>query len=65
MGLAGFGPDTPEGGQGLLRLMDKILHDPKDPKVWELWYIPCNGSCRILSINRMKDSVEKVIKLRV
>ena len=35
-----------------IRLMDKILHDPKDPKLWELWYIPYNGSCRILSINR-------------
>ena len=34
------------------RWMDKILHDPKDPKLWELWYIPYNGSCRILSINR-------------
>ena len=34
-----------------LRLMDKILHDPKDPKLWELWYIPYTGSCRILSIN--------------
>ena len=33
--------------------MDKILHDPKDPKLWELWYIPYYGSCRILSINRM------------
>ena len=33
--------------------MDKILHDPKDPKLWELWYIPYFGSCRILSINRM------------
>ena len=32
--------------------MDKILHDPKGPKLWELWYIPYNGSCRILSINR-------------
>ena len=32
--------------------MDKILHDPKDPKLWELWYIPYSGSCRILSINR-------------
>ena len=31
--------------------MDKILHDPKDPKLWELWYIPYNGSCRILSID--------------
>ena len=20
--------------------MDKILHDPKDPILWELWYIP-------------------------
>ena len=24
-------------------LMDEILHDPKDPKLWELWYIPYNG----------------------
>ena len=24
-------------------LMDKILHYPKDPKLWELWYIPYNG----------------------
>ena len=32
--------------------MDKILHDPKDPKLWELWYIPYYGSCRIMSINR-------------
>ena len=38
--------------KGVLRLMDKILHDPKDPKLWELWYIPYYGSCRILSINR-------------
>ena len=37
---------------GFLRLMDKILHDPKDSKLWELWYIPYYGSCRILSINR-------------
>ena len=36
-----------------VRLMDKILHDPKDPKLWELWYIPYYGSCRILSINHM------------
>ena len=27
----------------MFRLMDKILHDPKDPKIWELWYIPYNG----------------------
>ena len=27
----------------ILRLMDKILHDPKDPNLWELWYIPSNG----------------------
>ena len=30
--------------QGLtLLLMDKILHDLKDSKLWELWYIPYNG----------------------
>ena len=27
----------------MVRLMDKILHDPKDPKLWELWYIPYYG----------------------
>ena len=26
-----------------LRLMVKILHDLKDPKLWELLYIPYNG----------------------
>ena len=31
------------GFVGAIRLMDKILHDPKDPKLWELWYIPYNG----------------------
>ena len=24
--------------------MDKILHDPKDPKLWELWYILMKGN---------------------
>ena len=38
--------------------MDKILHDPQDPKLWELWYIPYNGSCRILSIS----SISRVAK---
>ena len=27
--------------------MDKILHYLKDPRLWELWYIPYYGSCRI------------------
>ena len=35
-----------------IRLMDKILHYFKYPKLWELWYIPYYGSCRILSISR-------------
>ena len=34
--------------------MDKILRDLKDPKLWELWYIPYYGQCRILSISCMK-----------
>ena len=29
---------------GPILLMDKILHDPKDPKLWELWYIPYMGN---------------------
>ena len=40
-----------------IRLMDKILHDPKDPKLGELWYIPYYGSCRILSISRSKAPI--------
>ena len=27
----------------IIRLMDKILHYFKYPKLWELWYIPYNG----------------------
>ena len=27
----------------VVRLMDKILHYLKDPKLWESWYIPYNG----------------------
>ena len=30
----------------------KILHYLKDPKLWELWYIPDCGSCRIPIMNR-------------
>ena len=39
-------------GLEAIRLMVKILHDLKDPKLWELRYIPYFGSCRILTINR-------------
>ena len=31
------------GGMVVIRLMDKILHDLKDSKLWKLWYIPYNG----------------------
>ena len=47
----------------VLLLMDKILHDPKDPKLWELWYIPYNGYCRILSINRIKPKFNPLVIL--
>ena len=47
-GVFGLGPEVVRAS---VLLMDKILHDPKDPKLWELWYIPYNGYCRILSIN--------------
>ena len=33
---------THAAGHGIL-LMAKILHDLKDSKLWELWYIPYNG----------------------
>ena len=38
-----------------IRLMDKILHGPKDPKLWELWYIPYYGSCRIYNYSTLID----------
>ena len=33
--------------------MDKVLHDLKDSKLWEVRYISYNGKCKILSINSM------------
>ena len=30
------------GFLGLLLIVE-ILHYLKDPKLWELWYIPCDG----------------------
>ena len=38
-------------------LMVEILHYLKDPKLWELWYVPYYGQCRISIINRMSDSI--------
>ena len=32
-----------QGSRASLLLMDKILHYLKDPKLWELWYIPYYG----------------------
>ena len=34
---------NPDHPRSVMRLMDKILHYLKDPKLWELWYIPYNG----------------------
>ena len=36
-------PEVARTQEDELLLMDKILHDPKDPKLWELWYIPYYG----------------------
>ena len=32
--------------------MIEILHYLQDPKLWELWYLPYYGQCRIYIINR-------------
>ena len=37
--------------QHLLRLMIDILHYLKDPKLWEFWYSPYTGHCRIYITN--------------
>ena len=39
--------------KGELLLMIEILHYLKDPKPWELWYIPYYGYCMIYIINRI------------
>ena len=36
--------------------MDKILHYPKDPKLWELWYISPLGGGGWGSANREPGS---------
>ena len=36
-------PLNPKPKSIVILLMDKILHDLKDSKLWELWYIPYNG----------------------
>ena len=38
------GDAIPSTNMPTLRLMDKILHDLKDPKLRELWYIPFMGN---------------------
>ena len=35
--------------------MIRILHDPPDPKLWELWSIPFYGNCRIYIMSRMRE----------
>ena len=47
---------------GIIRLMVKILHYLKDPKLWELQYIPSYGSCRILTINRTTQYKTKTVQ---
>ena len=37
------GPGLVGGFHCMVLLMDKILHDLKDSKLWELSYIPYNG----------------------
>ena len=39
-------------GTGEHNTVDGQMHYLKDPKLWELRYIPYFGSCRILTINR-------------
>ena len=36
-------PDREGEREREILLMDKILHDLKDSKLWELRYIPCYG----------------------
>ena len=41
--------------------MIEILHDLKDPKLWELGYIPYYGSCRVYIINRMNTATDTLL----
>ena len=43
MMVASAGSSRGFRAKDFILLMDKILHDPKDPKLWELWYVPYGG----------------------
>ena len=43
--------------------MVKILHCLKDPGLWELWHIPYDGYCRILTISRMGSFISTIITI--
>ena len=51
--VLGMLASVPVLGIGLLilRLMIQILHYRKDPKLWDFWFIPYYGWCRIYIIN--------------
>ena len=60
-GGGGGGVDTTQ----FILLMIEIRHDLKDPKLWDLWYIPYYGSCRIYIINRISGGHCMAITLRL
>ena len=37
--------------------MERILYYLKEPKLWELWYIPYYGQCRIHIIGRIAEGL--------
>ena len=43
--------------------MIEILHYLKDPELWELWYIPYYGICRIYIINRESKASFRAVKV--
>ena len=42
--------------------MIEILHYLKDPKLWELWYLPHYGKCRIFASSTvgLRHEVERL-----
>ena len=45
----------------LILLVIYILNYLQDPKLWELWYIPYYGQCRIYIINRSNRFLKSLI----
>ena len=43
---------------------DINLHYLEDPELWELWYVPCSGKCKIYINSRITKSLNPSLNLK-